>query len=376
MAVFLDGMENLKDLCFQVVVMPRRPKSAKKRISTIHIFIAHSSRDNGISKKIAEALKGEGFGVWYDEWKIKVGDSISQKISSGLQQGDFLVIILSKNSIQSQWVQKELAAALALEGKKSMFILPVQIDGCEIPVLLQDRKYADFGKGFSQGLDELLDAINAPGPISQYGLPIVPSREPSVQELVDSLGTLSGDGLDAKISSLSIEKKKETIIEIMDRLSMADIHEVSGLAYLFSALDICLQENRRPSLTLFQVFFREFAFRSLPFCKEKLVPIVAKYVQFNSIRDWICGQNLTDWFVSEFERSPTFVSGALNSEIVANLGPVLSRNHIDRIVEAALTNNQIYQSWQAPSHLRRLFSSCIQLLTDKQRQGLKKKSLI
>jgi len=376
MAISLGSVENLKDLRFQVVVMPRRRKSAKNMLSAIHIFIAHSSRDNKISKKIAEALKEEGFAVWYDEWEIKVGDSISQRIGSGLQQGDFLVIILSKNSIQSQWVQRELSAALALEGKKSMFILPVRIDGCEIPVLLQDRKYADFRKGFSQGLDELLDAINTPGPIAQYGVPIVPSREPSVQELVDSFGTQSKDGLAAEIFTLSVKEKKQTIIEIMDRLSMADIHDVSGIAYLFDALDMCLQENRRASLTLFQIFFREFAFRSLPFCKEKLLPIVAKYVQFNVIQHWIRGQNLIDWFVSEFERSPTFVSGALNSEIVANLSPVLSKSHIDRIVEGALTNNQIYQSWQAPSHLRRLFLSCIQLLTDKQREELKKKSLI
>jgi len=356
--------------------MPRRQRSVRKRLSTIHIFVAHSSKDNRISKKIAEALKAERFAVWYDEWEIKVGDSISQRISSGLQQGDFLIIILSKDSVQSQWVQRELSAALTLEAKKSMFILPVRIDDCEIPVLLQDRKYADFRKGFNLGLDELLDTINTPGPIAQYGIPTFPSREPSVQGLVDSFGTLSRDGLAARVSTLSLEEKKETIIEIMDRLSMADIYEVSKMAYLFDALDACLQENRRPSLTLFQVFFREFAFRSLTFCKDKLLVIVAEYVQFNAIQNWIRDQNLTEWFVSEFERSSTYVSGALNSEIVANLSPVLSKSHIDRIVEGALTNNQIYESWQAPPHLRRLFLSSIQLLTDKQRHDLKRKSLI
>jgi len=366
----------MKDPRFQVMAMPRLRKSARKRLGAIHIFIAHSSKDNRISKKIAEALKGEGFAVWYDEWEIKVGDSITQRISSGLQQGDFLVVILSKNSVKSKWVQKELAAALTLEAKRSMFILPVLIDSCEIPILLQDRKYANFRKGFNRGLDELLDAINMPGPIATYDIPTIPSREPSVQELVDSFESLSKDGLAARISTLPIEEKKETIIEIMDRLSMADIHEVSDLTYLFSALDFSLQENRRPSLTLFQVFFREFAFRSLPFCKDKLLAIVAKYLQFNSIQDWIRDQNLVDWFVSEFERSPTFVSGALNSEIVANLSPVLSRSHIDRIVAGALTNNQIYESWQAPPHLRRLFLSSIQLLTDKQRHDLRTKSLI
>ena len=61
-----------------------------------------------IVKKIVESINSHGIHVWFDEWEINVGDSITSKIQDGLQESSLLVIILSTNSTCSPWVKKEL----------------------------------------------------------------------------------------------------------------------------------------------------------------------------------------------------------------------------------------------------------------------------
>ncbi len=71
--------------------------------------------------------------------------------------------MLSTASIGSEWVQRELGAALQRElEERKVFILPVLIEDCEIPPLLRDKRYADFREDYAQGLADLLAAIQPP----------------------------------------------------------------------------------------------------------------------------------------------------------------------------------------------------------------------
>lgn len=130
------------------------------------VFLSHSSQDNEFVRKLAEDLKSQGIQVWFDEWEIKVGDSLNNKIAEGITSSGWLVIILSQNSVKSAWVKKELNAALESELKREqVFILPAIIEDCEIPLFLQDKKFADFRYDYYKGLDELLQPI-VPGNLS------------------------------------------------------------------------------------------------------------------------------------------------------------------------------------------------------------------
>jgi len=86
-----------------------------------------------------------------------VGDSITGRISEGIGQNDYLIIVLSKASVGSEWVQRELNAALMKElQKRSVVVLPLLLEDCQIPPLIADKKYADFRRDHSVGLAELL----------------------------------------------------------------------------------------------------------------------------------------------------------------------------------------------------------------------------
>jgi hypothetical protein len=129
-----------------------QPPGAKSRA-----FICYSHQDSSFVNRLVGDLSSKGIRTWLDKWEIKVGDSITGKISEGIGQNDYLIIVLSEASVKSEWVKRELNAALMKELKrKSVVVLPLLLEDCDIPPLVADKKYADFRQGYDAGLAELL----------------------------------------------------------------------------------------------------------------------------------------------------------------------------------------------------------------------------
>ena len=72
------------------------------------IFLSHSHPDINFARKLAASLRRAGHVVWIDEAEINIGDSLVEKIREGLDKVDYVAAILSKASIGSSWVTKEL----------------------------------------------------------------------------------------------------------------------------------------------------------------------------------------------------------------------------------------------------------------------------
>src|SRR5690606_41724243 len=63
------------------------------------VFISHASEDKDeIVRPLAIALRNAGLSVWYDEFELKIGDSLRQKIDKGLSKSRFGIVVLSKRS--------------------------------------------------------------------------------------------------------------------------------------------------------------------------------------------------------------------------------------------------------------------------------------
>ena len=138
----------------------------------ITVFLSHSSRDKDLARRIAQDLKSHSIEVWFDEWEIHVGHSISQMIESGLEKADFVAVLLTKHSVSSGWVDKEWQAKIGEEAaKQKVIILPLRGENCRIPALLRDKRYADFVKDYQSGFNELLSAIEAHSREKIVGLP-------------------------------------------------------------------------------------------------------------------------------------------------------------------------------------------------------------
>jgi hypothetical protein len=109
------------------------------------IFLCHSSKDKEFARRLATDLRARGLRVWIDEAEIKVGDSLIGKIEAGLDEADYLGAILSKTSVQSEWVLKELRVAMhrEIDGRR-VVVLPLLYQDCPLPAFLRDKLYIDF----------------------------------------------------------------------------------------------------------------------------------------------------------------------------------------------------------------------------------------
>lgn len=118
----------------------------------MRVFIVHSSEDHDFVLPLAEKLKNDSIDVWIDDWKLKVGDSIVDKINKGLEESSFFIIVFSDNSLHSDWVKRELSSTLMrqLSRDKNIKILPILLDikPEDLPPLFSDIYSAKFSKSF------------------------------------------------------------------------------------------------------------------------------------------------------------------------------------------------------------------------------------
>lgn len=109
------------------------------------IFLSHSHADKPFARRLAASLRSEGHGVWIDEAEINIGDSLVEKIREGLDQVDYVAAILSKASIDSPWVTRELDIASNREIEEGrVVVLPLLVEKVELPGFLKGKFYGDF----------------------------------------------------------------------------------------------------------------------------------------------------------------------------------------------------------------------------------------
>ena len=134
----------------------RHKKDDTQRVA----FLSHSSLDKPFIRQLAADLTTNGVSVWLDEQRIRVGDSIPEKIAQGLAASDYFLIAVSHNSSSSEWVNKELNNALVNEvQRRKVHILPLKLDDSTMPIIIPDKKYADFSQSYKKGLEDLLTSI-------------------------------------------------------------------------------------------------------------------------------------------------------------------------------------------------------------------------
>jgi hypothetical protein len=89
-------------------------------------FISHASEDKEeVARPLAEALRGHGCDVWFDELTLNVGDSLRRSIDLGISHSRFGVVILSETFFKKEWPQRELDGLTQQELSGESRILPL-----------------------------------------------------------------------------------------------------------------------------------------------------------------------------------------------------------------------------------------------------------
>lgn len=127
------------------------------------IFLSHNSADKPFARRLAKDLGNQGVRYWLDEAEIKVGESLIEKIRNGIDNVDYVAVVLSPASVASAWVQREVDVAMNQEilGRR-VKVLPIMYRECEPPGFLLGKKYADFRDEakYSESFAELVRSID------------------------------------------------------------------------------------------------------------------------------------------------------------------------------------------------------------------------
>jgi uncharacterized protein DUF1883/TIR domain-containing protein len=102
------------------------PESSDQAKKEYDVFISHASEDkDAIVRELAHALQTKNLDVWFDEFELKIGDSLRRKIDIGLSKSKFGIVVLSKAFFNKGWTNYELDGLVTRANTGEQILLPI-----------------------------------------------------------------------------------------------------------------------------------------------------------------------------------------------------------------------------------------------------------
>jgi uncharacterized protein YjbI with pentapeptide repeats len=93
-------------------------------------FISYSSHDQDFATRLYADLQVNGVRCWFAPEDLKIGDKFRPRIDESIRLYDKLLLVLSENSLESGWVEREVEMALEREHQeKRTMLFPIRLDG-------------------------------------------------------------------------------------------------------------------------------------------------------------------------------------------------------------------------------------------------------
>jgi hypothetical protein len=131
------------------------------------VFISYTREDRLWAERLDSALRAQGFSTWWDT-SLVAGESWGETIRSELQQAHIVVVLWSRSSWASRWVQAEAHAAFARDA-----MISALVDDVSLAVPFNVGQAVDL-REFDKGIGSLVQGIRKrlepalPSPISPY----------------------------------------------------------------------------------------------------------------------------------------------------------------------------------------------------------------
>jgi hypothetical protein len=166
----------------------------------LDVFLSHAHPDVGDARRLARSLEHEGFTVWLDRHNVRAGSLLSNAIMEALNECRNIVVLWSRASAKSEWVQIEWTTVFNLNRQKETAvekgIIPCRLDATPFPprgLFLVNYPYYDFRKSFDAGLRALVEGLRVKAPKTPRTQRYKPSRlveqiTIGQQAVIDSLG--------------------------------------------------------------------------------------------------------------------------------------------------------------------------------------------
>jgi uncharacterized protein YjbI with pentapeptide repeats len=105
------------------------PSLLNEPIQYYSCFISYSSKDGAFAERLHADLQNHGVRCWFAPEDMKIGEKFRQRIDEAIHVHERLLLILSENSVSSEWVEKEVETAFEKEQEQNRTVLfPLRLD--------------------------------------------------------------------------------------------------------------------------------------------------------------------------------------------------------------------------------------------------------
>ena len=230
------------------------------------VFLSHASQDSEPARRIAEALRGAGIVVWFDQSELRGGDAWDASIRQQIKACALFVPLISARTEQRPEGYFRLEWRLAdqrthLMGRTRPFIVPVVLDAtpqadADVPESFQSVHWTPFSEDESALADfavHVRHLLAGPGEFHRPSPPVSPSpwapREKSIavlafanlsdsaeteyfsdgisEDLLNALAHVPGLSVTARTSSFFFKGRNVPVPEIARQLGVAHVLEGS-----------------------------------------------------------------------------------------------------------------------------------------------------
>ncbi len=98
---------------------------------------------DAVVRPLANALKNKNLSVWFDEFELKIGDSLRRKIDIGLAKSNFGIVVISRSFIKKGWTNYELDGLITKSVSGEQVLLPIWHDITKQEVVNYSPSLAD-----------------------------------------------------------------------------------------------------------------------------------------------------------------------------------------------------------------------------------------
>src|SRR5215213_10436584 len=131
--------------------------------ATARLFLSYSRAQTPFVDRLADELEDRGYSLWLDYQTLVPAQPWFQQIEAGIDGAEVVLLVVSKESVNSKNVEPEWKRALQ-RGKR---ILLVIFDAVPLPSELQTCAWVDFRSNYKGAFQQLINRIEQPGSLLQ-----------------------------------------------------------------------------------------------------------------------------------------------------------------------------------------------------------------
>jgi hypothetical protein len=300
--------------------------------------------------------------VSFDEFELKLGDSLRRSIDKGLAHSSYGLVVLSPSFFAKEWPQKELDGLTARESSGRKVILPIwhNVDGSYVrkfSPLLADLLAASTSKGIDSIVKEVQRVLKPTGNTARKKVAQKPVKS-RLESTLDNIREKDEASIAHMIKDSDFDEIQQLFKDVLDGIAFFNLPnpqtpEMDKNLFCFVESAV-VERNEDEGMELFESLLDWYFQTAASSCRVEILKIISRLTRLSFIKGTISRTKRVGSIVADFGISGSFKSARASAESLYNIQSLLSETDLDKIVDYASANSQIKGSWDSMNYLKKM----------------------